>query len=88
MGIQFKGRGKILTADSRSYDFVDKEGQRRNGTSHVVRVNVEGEIYPIKTTEEQVKALQPAVGKEVDVVIEAVSPKERTSLKLVDVSEV
>jgi len=88
MGIKINVRGKLLTADSKGYDFTDQGGQRRSGTSHVVRINIEGEIFPFKTTEQQVKALQPAVGKEVEVSIEAISPKEKTSLKLVDVSEV
>lgn len=76
--IKLEKKGKILSADSRPYDF-----NGRSGTSHKVRALLEdGEIYVLNATPEQVKELQSEIGKEGMISFGISSPKERLSIKL------
>lgn len=85
MSIKYEGTAKLLSAESNAYDFADAKGERVQGTSHQVRVSVDGEIYAFRTTEANIKKLQDSIGSDVDVVIEITSRKERLGSKLVSV---
>jgi len=71
-------QAKLLTAESKPYS-VDGN----TGTSHKVRLNINGEIYVCKSTPEQVSSLQPFVGQEGIAFIQVVSRKENMGLILV-----
>lgn len=75
-------RAKILTAESKPYDFAGNQG-----TSHKVRVSIDGEIYICNSSAEQVVSLQPHVLAEGSAVIGIESRKERLSLTLVEFEE-
>lgn len=71
-------QAKLLTAESRPYN-VDGN----TGTSHKIRLNIEGEIYVCKSTAEQVQALQSHIGNEGTAVLKVLSRREQMSLQLV-----
>jgi len=68
---------KLLTAESNAYSF---EGNV--GTSHKIRLSVEGEIYVCKSTAEQVARYKAFEGKDGEAVIKVNSRKENLSLEL------
>jgi len=70
---------KLLSAVSKPYDFDGKQG-----VSHKVRLNVEGEIFVCSTDEQGVKRFQDAVGKDGEAILDFTSPRERLSLSLVE----
>lgn len=83
MSIKYNGKGIILSAESKDYEFDGKSGKY-----HRVRVSVDGEIYPCKSSEAQVKEVQSFIGEgEVLVEIEVVSRRENVSLELKSVTE-
>jgi len=88
MGIKYIGEARVLSAATKPYDFTDDKGQKRTGESHLVRLNIDGEIYAIKSTKEQVDSILPHVGKDVLVEVDVNSPKEvvRLVLKSVEAS--
>lgn len=75
--IEFSGNGMILSAESKPYDFDGK-----TGVSHRIRVAVDGEIYPCRANEDQVKEYKAHVGDSGSVVIQVASRKEAISLVL------
>lgn len=78
MSIVYKGKGIILSAASTPYKIDGNEG-----VSHRVRVSVNGEIYPCKSTEAQVNEIQALVGKEATVEVSILSRKESIYAQLV-----
>jgi len=76
--MEIETQAKLLSAESKPYNI---EGN--TGTSHKLRLNVNGEIYVCKSTDEQVKSLQKEVGSEGRAVIKVNSRKENMSLELV-----
>jgi len=70
---------QLLSAQSKPYNFEGKEG-----VSHKVRLNVEGEIFVCSTDEAGVKLLQDKIGKEGTAILDFTSPKERLKLSLVE----
>jgi len=75
--IKVNGEARVLTAESKPYDFNGNKG-----TSHKVRLAVEGEIYVVSSNEAQVTALKSLVGRDVNVVLCFESKRERLSLTL------
>jgi len=71
-------RAQVLSAESKPYNFGGN-----SGTSHKIRLNIEGEIYVCKSSETQVKEISPRVGETVDGVVQVVSRKENMYLELV-----
>jgi len=71
--------GKILSADSKPYDF-----DGRKGVSHRVRVLIEGDIYSLKATPELVKDLAEKVDEEGRLTVKFSSRKETLSAELID----
>jgi len=69
---------KLLSAESKPYEFAGNKG-----TSHKIRLSVEGEIFVCKSTPEQVTALLQSVGEEGKAVLSFQSRKENLSLTLV-----
>jgi len=76
--MKFEENAKLLTAESRNYDFDGKIG-----VSHNVRLNIGGEIYVAKSDEQQVRDLQAFVGKDGIAVFELTSRKEKLGMKLI-----
>jgi len=74
--MQFEENAKLLTAESKTYSFNGNEG-----VSHRVRLNINGEIFVAKSTEEQVRNLAPLVGKDGVAVVKLSSPKEALKLE-------
>lgn len=68
---------KLLSAESKPYDFNGNAG-----TSHKIRVNVDGEIYVCKSNAEQVSKLASKVGEEGTAEIAVNSRAEKMSLEL------
>jgi len=52
-------RAKVLSAESKPWKMEGREG-----VSHTVRLNILGEIFAVKTSEEQVNEFKQYVGKE------------------------
>lgn len=77
--IQVNGEAKVLTAESKPYSF-----NGNSGTSHKVRLLVDGEIYVVTSSEAQVESLKPYVDKDIKVRLAFQSRKERLSLTLED----
>lgn len=75
--MQIKTKAQILTASSKGYEINGNKG-----TSHKVRVMVDGEIFPLFATEAQVVEAQKILGTTLDVVLDIVSPKENTKIVL------
>jgi len=69
---------KVLSAESKPYDF-----QGNKGVSHKIRVLIEGEIFSVKTTAEQVTEFKQYVGKDGEAVVQFVSPKENLKMNLI-----
>lgn len=69
----------LLTAESRPYSFEGNEG-----VSHRVRINIKGEIFACKSTEQQVKELKDQEGKEGRATLRFTSRKEKLALELVE----
>jgi len=76
--MEIKTQALLLTAESKPYDF-----NGNSGVSHRIRLNVNGEIFVIKSTEKQVREVSPNVGEEGTAVIKVNSRKENLSLELV-----
>lgn len=75
-----KVKATILGAVSKPYDF-----NGNTGTSHKVRLLVDGDVFEIKSTPEQVKDLAHRVEKGATdgaATLRFTSPKERLSLAL------
>jgi len=85
--MQVEINGRLLTADSRPYDFLNDNQERITGTSHILRINIEGEIYAFKSTEEQVKELKTLEGKDITAKLVFASPKERMKVTVTEVEE-
>jgi len=75
--MKFETEAKLLTAESKPY-VVDGN----SGTSHKIRLNIDGEIYVCKSNENQVNALKDSVGKDGTAVVRVNSRAERLSLEL------
>jgi len=86
MSIKYTGEARLLSAESKPYDFM-KEDERLQGTSHRIRLNIGGEIYAFKSTAEVVEKAKALVGEDVEVEVEVVSPKEVLGIKLVSLEE-
>jgi len=69
----------LLTALSKPYDFEGKQG-----VSHKVRLNIEGEIFVVRTDEAGVNRFKQFEGKEGIATLNLTSPRERLSSELVD----
>lgn len=80
MSIKYKAEAKLLSAESNS--FTDSDSGK-SILYHRVRLNYDGEIYPCKADEAQVKALASDVGKEGIAEVELASRKEQISLRFV-----
>jgi len=80
--MEIEVKGKLLTAESKPYN-VDGN----TGTSHKIRVNVEGEIYVCKSTADQVSSMKKFEGKDGVLVLKINSRKENMSLELVSFEE-
>jgi len=76
--MKFEERATLLTAESKDYNFDGNVG-----TSHRIRLNIGGEIYPIKSSAQQVKDLKDSVGEEGIAVVKVNSRKENISLELI-----
>jgi len=74
--------GQILTAESKPYDIDGNVG-----VSHKVRINVNGEIYPLKATEDLVKIASRFIEHTIDVEIGISSYKENLKIELVSIPE-
>jgi len=70
-------KARILSAESKPYDF---DGNK--GVSHKIRLSILGEVYSVKTTEEQVNEFKQYVGKEGSVVVSFSSPKENLKMSI------
>lgn len=75
--MKFEEKAILLTAESKPYDF-----NGNSGVSHSIRLNINGEIYPCKSNEAQVKELKKFEGTEGTAIIEVVSRKEAITLRL------
>jgi len=75
--IEFKLKGRLLSAESRPYDI---EGN--SGVSHKVRFLVGDAILPLKTDEQTVKRLEAQLGSDGEITIELRSRKENVALWL------
>lgn len=75
--MQIKTKAFLIAAVSKPYDF---EG--RSGTSHRVRINVEGEVYVCKSSAIQVAELAKYEKTEGTAVFEISSPQERLTMEL------
>lgn len=76
--MEIQTKGKILTVESKPYS-VDGNV----GTSHKIRINVDGEIYVCKSNPDQVSSLKQYQGKEGETVIKVNSRAEKLSLELI-----
>jgi len=76
--MEFETKAKLLTAESKPYNFEGNEG-----TSHKIRLNIEGEIYVCKSDADQVAKYVPFQGKDGTAVVRLKSRKENMSLELV-----
>lgn len=74
-----KWEGKVLSAESKAYKMNGNEG-----ISHRVRLAVDGEIYPLKSSEEQVLRMKPHVGKEGVATVDLQSRKETLAIDLIE----
>jgi len=74
---KIKDTAILLSAYSKPYDF-----NGRKGISNVVRFNINGEIYSIKVTADDVKKYSPLIGEKGEVTLVLNSPKERCVLSL------
>jgi len=77
--IDYTGELQLLSAETKVFE---KEGE--SITYYPVRVSLGGEIYPCKSTKEQISSLVPLVGKIGTGTVQVVSRKETISLRLVD----
>jgi len=71
-------KATVLSAESKAYDFNGNKG-----VSHKIRINILGEIYCVKSTEEQVNEFKQYVGEEGTCVVAFSSPKEVLKMSLV-----
>lgn len=76
--MKFEAEGKILTVESKAYDF---DGNK--GTSHKIRVNIDGEIYVAKSSQEQCDEFKKFEGADGDFTFKLSSPKERLVFSIV-----
>lgn len=76
--IQIKKKVQLLSAEGKPYAF-----DGRSGTSFKARVLMEGDVYALKCTEDQIKELQSSVGKTVEMNINLSSPKESLKIEFV-----
>lgn len=70
----------LLTAEGKPYSF-----DGRSGTSFKARVLMQGDVYALKCTEEQIKELQVHVGKQVEISVGLSSPKESLKVEFLGV---
>jgi len=77
--MKIEEKATLVTADSKPYEF---EG--RKGVSHKARFNIRGEIYRVKATEEQIRALQSHIGEDGEVTLKITSVREQLACELVD----
>lgn len=75
--MKFEEEAILLTAESKPYNV---EGN--TGTSHRVRLSINGEIYSCKSTEAQVASLKGDVGKRGTATVVIKSRKENLSIEL------
>jgi len=73
--MKLKFNGVLLTALSKPYDFDGKKG-----VSHKIRAMIEGEIYSLKATEEQIIAMKQYEGEDGTFTLNLKSPKENLAL--------
>jgi len=71
-------QAKLLTAESKPYAFNGNEG-----TSHRIRLSVDGEIYVCKSSAEDVLAMARYEGQEGEATFKVTSRKENLGLELV-----
>jgi len=76
--MEIKATARLLSAESKPYEM-----NGNSGTSHRLRFNVEGEIYNLKSSAEEVLRLQPRLGDEGVAHFKLDSRKENLSMKLV-----
>lgn len=76
--IEISTKATVLTAESKPYDI-----DGNSGVSHKVRLNVDGEIYSIRATEDIVKELKEHLGEEIEVTIAFTSRKENLKGEIV-----
>jgi len=76
--MEFQEKAILLTAESKPYNVGGNAG-----TSHKIRVSINGEIYVCNSNHEQVEAMKPYQGKSGVVVIKMKSRKENLSLELI-----
>jgi len=75
--METKVKAIILSVESNPYEFDGK-----SGVSHRIRISVNGEVYPVRSNEAQVKEFSPMVGETVDLSVKVESRKESLSLKV------
>jgi len=76
--ININTHATLLTAESKPYSIDGNEG-----VSHKVRLNIVGEIYSFRATEELVKSLQSRLGEEGEAEIVFSSRKENLKAELI-----
>jgi len=76
--MEFTSDAQLLTAEAKSYNV-----QGNAGTSHKIRLNVNGEIFACSSSAEQVEAFKQHEGKQGSATFKLVSPKESLKLRLV-----
>jgi len=80
--ISFQVTGQILSAESKPYSFAGNEG-----TSHKIRVLVDGTIYQANSNQEQVKYAQKFLKQDVLVKFVLTAPKENIKLEIDTIEE-
>jgi len=68
-------RATLLTAESKPYNVNGNEG-----VSHKARFNVQGEIYSLKCTANDIQSLQQFVGQTGDLVFDLTSRREQIAV--------
>jgi len=78
-------KAKILTAESKPYSIEGNEG-----VSHRVRLNIDGEIFSVKSTESQIQRIkdEALTGTDVEAVLLFTSRKEKLAVELESFSPV
>lgn len=75
--IKFQEKAVVLSVKSFPWEISG-----RSGTAHNVRLAINHEIYPVKTTEKVADSLRDKVDQEVDVVLVLESFREEIKLSL------
>lgn len=80
--MKLKVKGTILTAETKSF----KNDDDSDIVYHRARINIGGEIYPVKLPDEKtVEALKHAIGNEGEVELDLTSRREKIALEFVDI---